>query len=307
MADFAYVGKKGTGKSKHAVMTMRDYLSEGRRVATNIDIDLSVLFGKFSRHTYIRVPDKPSAFDLQSIGRGYDGDDYRRRGAGALVLDELGIWFNTRDFTDKRRAESLAYLALCRKYRWDVYYLMQDVEQVDKQLRVSFIQYTCRHTALEDVRIPFVGWIISLLFGKRAGYLPEFYVWTTRQGTNPLGVKTDGGSFLGRDIERAYDTEQIFGDDYPHGAHSVLSPWHVEGRYLKPEFSFWQRLRGVPRTRPSPRPPLPAVAAIRGLLSAGAITPDRAASLTRRYLAYAGAGVAGSGPAHAGPGPAKPA
>lgn len=282
MADYAFVGKKGTGKSKHAVMVMRDYLSAGKRVATNIDIDLKVLFGPFSRRTYIRVPDKPSVIDLEAIGRGYDGP-YKRRGSGALVLDELGVWFNTRDFTDRKRALSLEWLAQARKYRWDCYYLMQDVEQVDKQLRVSFVQFTCRHVALEDVRIPFVGWLISLLFGKRAGYLPEFYVWTTRLGTNPQGIKTDGGQFLGRDVEGAYDTEQIYTDDYPHGAHSVLSPWHVEGRFLKPALPWWRRIFSKP-VRPAPISARPrAVVLLASLVASGHMHPDTALRLSARY------------------------
>lgn len=291
MSDFAYVGKKGTGKSKHAVLTMREYLRGKKRVATNIDIDLEAMFGQFSRSTYMRVPDKPTVLDLQAIGRGYDGDKYQRRGAGALVLDELGVWFNTRDFSDKGRSDALSYLAQCRKYRWDVYYLMQDVEQVDKQLRVSFIQYTCRHVALEEVRIPFVGWLLSLLFGKRAGYLPEFYVWTTRLGTNPQAIKTDGGSFLARDIEGCYDTEQVFGDDYPHGCHSVLSPWHVKGRYLRPEVPWWRALwvglwrKSQPRPELRPRGRVPEL--IAAAVQAGVMSADDALRWSARYARYA--------------------
>ena len=60
MTDYALVGKKGTGKSKNAVRLVRDrYLKRDRRVASNLDIYLSPMFGPHSRYTYVRVPDKP--------------------------------------------------------------------------------------------------------------------------------------------------------------------------------------------------------------------------------------------------------
>lgn len=239
MADYAMTGKKGTGKSKNFVRIARDtYFAEGRTVASNLDIFLEPMFGAQSKQTYIRVPDKPTAFDLLAAGHG-NPDSYNEDKNGALGLDELATWFNTRTFADKGRAEILDFLAHGRKLGWDCFYIMQNVIQVDKQLRESFIEHTVRHTRYDKVKIPFVGGIICTLFGKKAGYFPKFHSATTRIGTNPQDLKTDSATFIGKDIEKCYDTRQVFMSDYPHGTHSVLSPWHVTGRYLVQPSAGW--------------------------------------------------------------------
>lgn len=233
MTDYAYVGKKGTGKSKHAVITMRDrYFKRGRAVASNLDLDLKAMFGVRSKLSYVRIPDKPSEFDLLSVGHG-NPDSYDEEKNGAMVLDELGTWMNTRTFADKSRAGTLDYLAHARKHGWDCFYIMQDIQQVDKQLRESFIEQTVRHIRFDKVRIPFIGSLLSLLFTERAGYMPRFHVATSRLGTNPQDVVCDRLMFTGKDVEACYDTRQVFEAKYQHGAHSVLSPWHIEGRFLE--------------------------------------------------------------------------
>lgn len=286
MTDFAFVGKKRTGKSKHAVLVMRDYLKRGSRVATNIDLDLEPLFGAQSKHTYLRVPDLPTTADLEAIGKGID-DGYDEDHFGALVLDELGVWFNARDFTDKARAGTLKWLVHSGKFCWDVYYLLHDVEQVDKQLRKSFFEFTVRHTSMRKVKIPFVGWIANALFGGRVGYFPPFHTYSTRLGTEPMGMRTDGGMFSAADVHKAYDTQQRFSEDYPHGTHSVLSPWHVKGRYMPQALPWWRQLfaaRATPTRRPITRPE-PAYARVLAL--AKSLPPDEAVSLISRYSRHA--------------------
>lgn len=258
MTDYAFTGKKGTGKSKHAIIRARDrYLSKGRPVATNLDIDLSKMFGPHSRKTYVRIPDKPTEFDLLAAGHG-NPDSYDEDLNGALILDELGTWFNARTFNDKGRAGALDYLAHARKHGWDCYYIMQDIAQVDKQLRESFIEQTVRHTRFDKVRVPFVGGLLSLLLGEKAGYLPRFHNAVFRMGTNPQDLVCDRAFFKGKDVEAAYDTRQVFRADYPHGTHSVLSPWHIEGRFMAPaqvplaeRIAAW--LRALVRPAPAPQ------------------------------------------------------
>lgn len=270
MTDYAYTGKKGTGKSKNVIRMARDYLLEGRMVASNLEIYLEPMFGAHSKITYIRVPDKPSAFDLEAAGRG-NKDAYNPDKDGMLALDEMGVWFNTRSFADKGRASVLEFLAHARKYGWDCYYLMQNISQVDKQLRESFVEFVVRHTRFDKVKIPFVGGALCALFGKKAGYFPKFHTAVTRLGCNPQDLKTDSTIFSGKDIEACYDTLQIFTDSYPHGTHSVLSPWHVSGRFL-------------------PAPPLPwaarFVAGVKAFLR-GPVRLPMPASVTMPDAAYA--------------------
>ena len=296
MTDYAFVGKKGTGKSKHAVLRMREqYFKRGRPVATNLDIDLSKMFGPRSRVSYVRIPDKPSEFDLLAAGHG-NPDSYDEERNGALVLDELGTWFNARTFNDKGRAGTLDFLAHARKHGWDCYYIMQDITQVDKQLRESFIEQTVRHTRFDKIRIPFVGQLLSLLFGERAGYMPRFHTGVFRVGTNPQDLVSDRIMFKGVDIEPCYDTRQVFLADYPHGTHSVLSPWHIEGRFLGgEELSWWERAwsnlwakpaKNAAGARPQLTAPDPAYARVVALCRQ--LPPDDAVRILRRYSQCAG-------------------
>ncbi|SEE79563.1 zonular occludens toxin domain-containing protein [Pseudomonas anguilliseptica] len=58
MAVYFVTGKLGSGKSLVAVGKIRDYLSEGRRVATNLDLWLDEMF-TYHDQPAIRLPDKP--------------------------------------------------------------------------------------------------------------------------------------------------------------------------------------------------------------------------------------------------------
>lgn len=293
MTDYALIGKKGTGKSKNAVRIMREAFREGRAVASNLDVFLEPMFGPFSRATYVRIPDKPCAFDLVAVGHG-NPDSYDEEKNGVMVLDELGTWLNTRSFADKGRADVLDFMAHARKHGWDTYYIMQDVVQVDKQVRESFLEFTVRHVALKKVKIPFVGGILGALFGKRAAYLPAMHVAATRLGINPQALPTERVIFQGKDLEPCYDTRQVFRLDYPHGAHSVLSPWHVKGRFMEQPkktgwAAFWADLWAKP-VRPAPRPPrVPAPPALARIVHlAKRLPPDEASRLVARACRVVG-------------------
>jgi hypothetical protein len=293
MTDYALTGKKGTGKSKHAVLIIRDrYLKQKRLVATNLDLNLEPMFGPFSRSTYVRIPDKPKSFDLLAAGHG-NPDSYDEDLNGALVLDEMGTWLNTRTFGDKDRAAVLDYFAHARKHGFDTWYIMQNVVQVDKQLRESFIEQTVRHTAFAKVKIPFFGWILGALFGERAAYMPRFHSAVFRIGVNPQDMVTNRAVFTGKDVESCYDTRHVFLENYPHGTHSVLSPWHVKGRYMpQPVESWWRGLFGyflgrtgravVPAARPRSFDPVAA----RASALARSLPVDRRLSFIAAFCAY---------------------
>ena len=292
MTDYALTGKKGTGKSKHAVLLIRDrYFKNKRLVATNLDLNLEPMLGAQSKQTYVRIPDKPKAFDLLAAGHG-NPDSYDEDLNGALVLDEMGTWLNTRTFADKERAGVLDYFAHARKHGFDTWYIMQNVVQVDKQLRESFIEQTVRHTAFAKVKIPFVGWILGALFGERAAFLPRFHSAVYRIGVNPQDLITNRAMFTGKDIEPCYDTRQVFLEGYPHGTHSVLSPWHLKGRFLpEPVAGWWSRLFAGLLRRPVPAVALGGRFVVRDLVAVRAATfarrlpVDRRVNFIRVYIA----------------------
>ena len=292
MTDYALTGKKGTGKSKHAVILIRDrYLKQKRLVATNLDLNLLEMLGPQSRAVYVRVPDKPKAFDLLAVGHGNPAS-YNEDFNGALVLDEMGTWLNTRTFADKDRAATLDYFAHARKHGFDTYYIMQNVIQVDKQLRESFIEQVVRHTAFSKVKIPLIGGVLGALFGEKAAFFPRFHTAVYRIGVNPQDMVTNRAVFTGKDVEKCYDTRQVFLENYPHGTHSVLSPWHTVGRFAAPaKAPFWSTFlrailgRSLPRAAGVRRPVVRDPVAVRAAVLAKRLPVERRIAFVRSYLA----------------------
>ncbi|MGO4158241.1 zonular occludens toxin domain-containing protein [Cupriavidus sp. YAF13] len=263
MSDYALTGKKGTGKSSGAVRQMQARLRAGARVATNLNLYMEHLMPAHSRASAIRLPDKPSAHDLFCIGSGnpkisfepiFDADPksktyglaigttdpkildgYDENENGLLALDEMGTWLNARSFQDPSRAAVLDWFAHGRKFGWDTFYLMQNIAQIDKQVRESFIEYVVRFHRLDKIKIPGVSAATRLITaGQFKGQFPRFHIGVMRLGCDPNGMVADRWVFRGGNIHKAYDTTQVFQESYPHGTFSYLSHWHLEG-YKYPE------------------------------------------------------------------------
>jgi hypothetical protein len=255
MAVYAITGKLGSGKGKGAMKLLRDYLRAGKRVATNCDVFLDHMMPGQSRTTVVRMPDKPDVSDLYAIGSGnrfvafepivkscdkafeylppspklLPGFDESHN--GALFLDECASWLNTRDFQEKGRKSILEWCIHARKYGWDVYFICQNIDQIDKQLRQSLFEYVVRMNRLDRMKIPFVSAGIQLLTaGYSNGSMPRLHIGVVRLGTSPDGIVADRWHFRGDDLNNAYNTTQVFSDSYAHGIHSVLSSWHLQAR-----------------------------------------------------------------------------
>lgn len=229
MAVYSVEGKLGTGKTKFCVWQAQLALLAGRRVASNVDLQCSVLT-PFKRSTYVRIPDKPTARDFEAMGHG-NPDSYDEDRNGLLILDELGTWLNSRSFQDKERMPVIDWLIHARKHGWDVFLIVQDSNMIDKQVREALIEYQCRCMNLSKIRIPIIGKILSI-FHDRLGYLPRMHIVTARTGYGANAIVAERWSFQGSDLHAAYDTRQVFTNDYPHGAHSVLTPWDWNPRKL---------------------------------------------------------------------------
>jgi len=141
--------------------------------------------------------------------------------------------------------------------------------------------------AMKKVRIPLIGGVLAALFGDRAGYMPAFHIAASRLGTDPQGLPTGRDMFKGADVQAGYDTFQVFKEGYPHGSYSVLSPWHMKGRYLKaPPATFWERLFGArPASLPRPAITRPDEAFARVLALARKLPPKEALAVVARYSA----------------------
>lgn len=241
MAFYFVTGKLGNGKSLVSVSRIQEKLRAGLPVATNIDIDLQAMFGKMTKDVrLIRVPDKPSVYDLHAIGRGNESYDESKN--GLLVLDECGTWFNARNWQDKSRAEVNNWFLHARKLGWDVILIVQDISIVDNQAREALSEFTAFCKRLDNIRLPLVGGLMKLLSLK----LPKIHVARVVYGSSDTDVLSDRWFYRGTDLYSAYDTKQIFLTDYPHGPHSVLPPYYINKRtHAARGWGFLMRLTKV--------------------------------------------------------------
>lgn len=192
MALYFVTGSLGGGKSLCAMSKIDEYLRKGRKIATNMNINLEYLCNPDNNYSrLIRVPDAPSVQDLKVIGMGSDtpGDGNH----GLLVLDELGTWFNARDFADKSRKEVIKFCIHLRKRRWDVLFLVQDFTMVDKQMRGNITQFLVTCQASHDY------WMFRPF--------PKFHIATIRLKSK---IKTGTWWYRSTDLYKAYDTEQLY-------------------------------------------------------------------------------------------------
>jgi zonular occludens toxin Zot len=255
VADYAIIGKKGAGKSLCAVGFIREALVKNKRVATNLNINLDALMHHSSGKTITRLPDHPTVHDLEAIGRGQAGvveDDN-----GIIVLDETSHFMNARQYQDKGRQSVLDWLTESRKVGWDVYYIMQGLRQMDAQVRETQIEYVVHIKKTDKWPIPVVTPLTSFFFGSdHAIRFPKMHIAVIRQGIDRDALLLSRHFFKSVEFYSAYDTQQRFRpqlpvpevdsdgrlncpdytglslDRFSPGLHSVLSAWHLKGRYL---------------------------------------------------------------------------
>jgi hypothetical protein len=232
MSDYLVSGKKGAGKSAFCVGVIRQALLEGKRVATNLNIEIDKLVPVHCKGSIIRIPDRPVIDDLLCMGKGQSG--VLEEDNGVLVLDETSSFMNSRAWNDKSRQPLLDWFIHSRKYGWDTYFIAQGQEQLDKQLRTTQLEY---HIAVKNTGkwpVPFITPIVSMLFGYRLT-MPKMHLGIIRQGLDRDSLLIGRKWFKGIDVYEAYDTQQVFLDrdhDLAVGIHTVLSCYHLKGRYL---------------------------------------------------------------------------
>lgn len=288
MTDFAVTGKKRTGKGLLCAGIIRDALKAGKRVATNMDIFPEHMLPANSRAVLYRLPDCPTKEDLDAIGMGTDNVDDENN--GIIVLDEASKFFNARAWGDKTRQPLLDWLIHSGKLGWDVYYQMQGLEQVDKQLRSTQVEYHIVVKRTDRWPIPFVTFLGGLV-GLNIRF-PKLHVGIVKHGCDIHAMVVDRKWYKAKDLHHAYDTRQVFLDrDHPDavGLHSVLSPWHVRGRHLPPPPSllvrFWFGIVGKDWAA-IPRPVLPVKRDKHKLaVLLGRLPPDEAMRHWRRLEA----------------------
>lgn len=229
MAVYFVTGKLGSGKTLFTIDVIQQALGQGRRVATNLDLNLEHMLGPDSMQSAIRLPDKPRLLDLEAIGTGYSTDEpYNESKFGVIVLDELAMWMNTRTFQDKERLGVLQWFLHARKLRWDVYFIVQHIEAIDKQLRESMCEHLVVCTRADRIRF------------MKAFKLPQVHLARVYYGDNESAPLVDRIFYRSKELYGAYDTQQVFTDQLEwlngkavdmRAMYSVVPPRLTIGRY----------------------------------------------------------------------------
>ena len=238
MSNYLVQGKLGTGKGKYTVSKMQDALRKELRVATNCDLFMEHLMSANNKMTAMRLPDKPTPDDLKLIGPGCaDEDRYDEDKYGIMVLDELGSWLNARSHASADRQAFVDWCIHARKHRWHVYFIAQDLNMIDRQVREGLVEYLVKLVRGDKIRIPVIGWALG-----KVGKLKGLHIANTSLVDMP-GFIVERDWFRGTDLHKGYDTLQIFRswnrdpntpefhDEKYAGPYSMLSAWHLKGRH----------------------------------------------------------------------------
>ena len=240
-------GKRGQGKSLAAVGRIREYLSDDKCVATNLDLFLENMFSIDNKKVRVyRLPDYPTTFDLLNLPLGNKKLFYRDDGSigyqngytdennGLLVLDEAASFLNARDWNDKEKKASRDslndWLRHSRKYGWDILMLTQHEDLIDKQTRSALFEMVGVCKRLDRMSIPLISFLTKAL-GYRV-MPPKIHMAVIRYGMSLDSPVSDRWIYRGASLYNCYDTTQVLGKDQISGVCTLLTPYHLKGRYL---------------------------------------------------------------------------
>jgi hypothetical protein len=233
MAVYFITGKLGSGKTLSTVGKIRDYLQQCRRVATNLDIFLEGMLPESSKQSIIRLPDKPRLCDLDLLGQGCEEENEDRY--GLIVLDELGTWFNSREWRDKERLPVIDWFLHARKHHWDVFFIVQDIESIDGQLVNALCEHYVNCSRTDRLTIPYIGPMLKFMGINKV--LPKVHIASVYYGQSKSALRVDRWWYRARDLYPAYCTGQKFKMDEmitPLGevvdmraSYSILPPYYT--------------------------------------------------------------------------------
>jgi hypothetical protein len=224
-------GKRGDGKTLSAVGKIQEYLLAGRIVATNLNLFVEHLLPLDNQTAKIyRIPDHPKIEDFEALPRG--NLTMNEEMNGLLVLDEAATWLNARSWNENpiQRQAIISWFLHSRKHGWDLIIITQHQNLLDKQLRDSLFEFHALSKRLDKVAIPFLSAFFKIFDVKLRP--PKIHLVVVRYGLAGDSPVADRWLFRGTALYSAYDTNQLISPLYSPGLHSMLTPWHLSGRYL---------------------------------------------------------------------------
>ena len=173
-----YSGTPGSGKSFHATEKMFYRLRNRGNVIANYPINLehcAASFFGYWLHRFFKFY-KPR---LRRLGRfdyvdnaqltvsylkAYARKNHKRgkEGQTLVVIDECGIMFNPRTFSQADRLEWIQFFSLHRHYGYDFILISQSDRMIDRQIR-SFFEYEHKHRNVGHFKL--FGRLLALFCG----------------------------------------------------------------------------------------------------------------------------------------------
>lgn len=236
MSVYIITGEQGEGKGIMAMLQIEEALKAGKRVVTNIDLSLENFGFRNTPLNVERVSDFPSAQELWSLGKGCA--EYNEKKFGLIVLDEMGIYLNSRNFKDAGRDEFIKWLRHVRKLHWDLMLLVQSADSLDKQIRGGLAHYQVKCKAGDKMTVPLISPIVKFFTGRKVT-MPKFHAGVVNRGFGANFFKVDVWITRGTQYYKCYDT----GQQYPGGQNGVstlLCPVRTPG-FFRPE--SWEQRR----------------------------------------------------------------
>ncbi|EDJ2557657.1 hypothetical protein CE665_25480 [Salmonella enterica subsp. enterica serovar Poona] len=244
-------GELGAGKGIYAAFIASQYYNnpdKNIRVATNYPLDTFRL-GKNSDKEITVLPCSVRVQDLEFLGDGSPAS--YKDNFGCLIIDECSEFLNSRDFKRSDRLKMLDWFRHARKFHWDVYFIVQDYDSLDSQLREALIENLVYLRDLSKIRIPFYT-SFKEMFGnkqprkdkRRNTLIPHIvqariYYKRKSVGDKPVNFY----SIMAKEYYDFYDTDFKFVDgiEYLNNKEVDMRAWYtlLPGKYLSSPLSDW--------------------------------------------------------------------
>lgn len=194
-----FTGTPGSGKSVHATQLALSYLSKGRHVLLNYELDRSKIP---NADMYEYIPNgKLNPVDLLNRARVYQANGVVEDSV-LIVIDEAAAVFNSRSWQQADRQSWITFFTQSRKLGYLVVLVAQKDKMIDRQIR-DILEYEFLHHKIANYGM--IGWIASLCFGGKLHLYKQIY--------HPTGDTLGSKWFVvRRKVYEVYDTFAIVSD-----------------------------------------------------------------------------------------------
>ncbi|ECG5640448.1 hypothetical protein E1K64_01505 [Salmonella enterica subsp. enterica serovar Poona] len=244
-------GGLGAGKGIYAAFIASQYYNnpdKNIRLATNYPLDTFRL-GSSSDKPVTVLPCNVRVEDLEFLGDG-SPSSYKDN-FGALILDECSEFLNSRDFKRTDRLKMLHWFKHARKHHWDVYFIVQNFDALDSQVREDLKEYMVFLRDLSKIRIPFYSSYTEMFGNKqprknkrRNTLIPHIVQARIFHKSQSLSEKPENFyTIMAKEYYNVYDTDFMFvdGTEFINDREVDMRACYtlLPGKYLSSPLSDW--------------------------------------------------------------------